>query len=110
MAHTSIGLSDMLVMILIVAYGALVLPLYCEAGYSTSTREYHVLNVRARIRSALINARRAMLRKTGLRKIDAHRLHGVITGTRICKPTKAFTGIYGEGRRCFAIAIQLEKT
>jgi hypothetical protein len=57
-----------------------------------------------------MNARRAMLRKIGLYEIDAHRLHGVITGTRICKPTKAFIGIYGEGRRCFAIAIQLEKT
>ena len=57
-----------------------------------------------------MNARRAMLRKIGLCEIDAHRLHGVITGTRICKPTKAFIGIYGEGRRCFAIAIQLEKT
>jgi hypothetical protein len=42
--------------------------------------------------------------------ISGHSLHGVITGTRICKPTKAFIGIYGEGRRCFAIAIQLEKT
>jgi hypothetical protein len=40
----------------------------------------------------------------------AHRLHGVITGTRICKPTKAFIDIYGEGRRCLAIAIQPEKT
>jgi hypothetical protein len=57
-----------------------------------------------------MNAWRAMLRKTGLRKVDARPLHGVITGTRICKPTKAFIGIYGEGRRCFAIAIQLEKT
>jgi hypothetical protein len=52
----------------------------------------------------------AMLRKTGLRKIDARRLHGVITGNPHCKPTKAFIGIYGGGRRCFAIAIQLEKT
>jgi hypothetical protein len=57
-----------------------------------------------------MNAWRAMRRETGLRKIDAHRIHGVITGTRICKPTRAFIGIYGEGRRCFASAIQLEKT
>jgi hypothetical protein len=31
------------------------------------------------------------------------------TGTHICKSTKAFVGIYGDGRRRFAIAIQLEK-
>ena len=51
-----------------------------------------------------MNAWRAMLCKIGLRKIDAPRRHGVITGTRICKPTKAFIGIYrlghGRGRWC----------
>jgi hypothetical protein len=74
--------------------------------------EYHVLNCTGadpRL-CASMNTGSSMLRKTGLRKIDAHRLHGVITGTHICKPTKAFIGIYGEGRRCLTIAIQLEKT
>jgi hypothetical protein len=37
------------------------------------------------------------------------RLHGIIVGTRICEPTEAFLAIYGLGRECFAIAIELRK-